>query len=207
MDPRPHPRPGIIASAVLVIGSTDDLFRAYFTAMEAGDADLTLGDDTIFRGMLGAGLAVGMIVVWSIWSALVVANVPAVTARWPLNSPLGAVLAWWIPIISLWKPYVIVRNVLAIVAPGKPGPMLITRAWWLLTLLSVFAPTVVALLVATPTSEAELASTLSYVAEVRLVLFTLATVFAMGVVIAVEREQWTAVRRRATTAVSGVAPA
>jgi hypothetical protein len=35
----------------------------------------------------------------------------------------------------------------------------------------------------------------------------MATVFAMGVVIAVEREQWTAVRRRATTAVSGVAPA
>jgi hypothetical protein len=77
---------------------------------------------------------------WSLWIALVVWNVPALTASWPPNSPIGAFFAAWIPIINFKRPYSVVRGVLMLLTPGRLGPQLIALAWWFLWLTSYFAP-------------------------------------------------------------------
>jgi hypothetical protein len=80
------------------------------------------------------------VLVWSIWIALVVANVPALTARWPTRSPTGAFFAQWIPIINLKRPFTVVRDVVIILSGGAAGPALVVILWWIAFLARYVVP-------------------------------------------------------------------
>jgi hypothetical protein len=132
---------------------------------------------------------------WSLWIALVVANVPALTARWPPNSPLGAFFAAWIPIIGLKRPHSVVRGVLGILTEGRPLPGLVALAWWIAVLATYFAPTIAVL---TGGPDRTLYQVMSLAFQVRLVLLVVAAVLAVAVVLIIELEQQAALARRAT---------
>jgi hypothetical protein len=80
---------------------------------------------------------------WSLWIAVVVSNVPALTARWPNRSPAGAFFAGWIPIISLKRPYSVVREVVTILSDAAFGPALLVIGWWITWLTYQYGPFVV----------------------------------------------------------------
>jgi hypothetical protein len=143
---------------------------------------------------LTAGAFLAGFLVWSIWIAMVVSNVPALTARWPPNSPIGAFLAVFIPIIGLKRPYSVMRGVLTILSDGRFVAPLLALAWWLLLLATYFAPTVILFL--KPADRPMLVAVASAL-EIRLVLLVVAAIVTIALVVAVERLQREARIRRA----------
>ena len=133
-------------------------------------------------------LFVGLLL-WSTWIALVVANVPALTARQPLHSTLGAFFAQF---RGFQAPYRVIWGVLAILSAGRSGPRLVVLGWWLALLSSYGAPLVVIILRGNET----LYRALVVGMQVRLGLLAIAAVLAIALVIVVEREQRAALRRR-----------
>jgi hypothetical protein len=146
---------------------------------------------TLSLAMGGAFLA--GLVVWSLWIALVVANVPALTARWPPNSPIGAFFAVFIPFIGLKRPYSVMRGVLSILADGRVVAPLLALAWWLLLLATYFAPSAVLFL---RPSGRPMLTALASALEMRLVLLVIAAVISIALVVAVEQLQRAARIRR-----------
>jgi hypothetical protein len=140
-----------------------------------------------------AALAAGL-VIWSIWIAMIVANIPALTARRPPNSPLGAFSSAWIPIINLKRPHTVVRGVLSILTETQSGPRLLALAWWLAVLAAWFGPTIVQLV--RPAAEPA-GITLVFALQVRAVLLVVAMILAVAVVLVVEQAQRAALNRRA----------
>jgi hypothetical protein len=96
-----------------------------------------------FRTQLvwAGGIALAGTFVWGLWIALIVANVPALTARWTPHTPLGVFLSVWVPILNLKRPYTAVRNTLRILAGGATFPGLIAGSWWLAALCATLLPT------------------------------------------------------------------
>jgi hypothetical protein len=133
----------------------------------------------------------GGLLIWSAWIALVVANVPALTARWPSYSPSGAFFA---PIRAFRGPYRVVWGVLAILTDGRSGPRLMAVCWWVALLAAYVAPTFVILLRGPET----LFQAFLVAMQVRLVLLVIAAILAIAVVVIVEREQRAALNRRAS---------
>jgi hypothetical protein len=79
---------------------------------------------------------------WSLWIAMVVRNLPALTAAWPAHGPVRALFAAWIPIVQWWWPYTIMRDVFARLTAGRRAPSLLALAWWLSLLGAYWGPVV-----------------------------------------------------------------
>jgi hypothetical protein len=142
------------------------------------------------------GLGLVSVLVWSCWIALVVSNVPAVTASWPPNSPIGAFFAPFIPFVWFWRPYSVVRGVLTLLTDRRAGPQLVALAWWLCVLASYFGPLLVSLSMgARFRTQLEAAV---FAGWVRCALLVPAAVLAIGVVTITERSQRMCVQRRET---------
>jgi hypothetical protein len=134
--------------------------------------------------------------VWALWIALVVANVPALTARWTPHTPLGAFMSVWVPILNLKRPYTVVRNVLHILLPGRFAPRLIVLAWWVTLLASNFGWVAFAAYLV-GTGGLAMRPTIVLTSEVRLGLLLLTGVFGAAVVVFVELAQRRALVTRA----------
>ena len=147
---------------------------------------------------LGFAMLISLVVgwlVWCAWSAIVVANVPALTTRYPSYSPLGAFLGH----IRGWRGgYRIMWGVLAVLAEDRAGPRLIARLWWAALLLAYLAPLPIIFLRGTAT----LYTAIVVAIQVRLVLMAIAAILAIALVLIVEHEQRAALRRRAVTKVA-----
>jgi hypothetical protein len=154
-------------------------------------------DGTIMAGVT----LMAALIVWSIWIALVVRNVPALTARWAPNGWLSALLAAWIPFINLRRPHSVVRGVLGTLAVGRPLPILVALAWWVSVLAAYVVPSV-----AIWFGRSDDRASFSAIVSIQDVLMVVALFFAVAVVVIVEWEQHGALVRRAD-AVFGEAPA
>lgn len=133
---------------------------------------------------------------WSLWIALVVANVPALTARWPNRSPAGAFFALWIPIINLKRPYSIVKEVTTILSGAAFGPALLVIAWWIAWLLFRYGPYVVAFLRAAGGDDKTVGSLMTSTSWSVLVFEFVAAMLAASVLVTVEYHQRRALDRR-----------
>ncbi len=151
-----------------------------------------------FVGMLAWHFGLGFVAVlaWSFWIALVVANVPSLTAKWPPNSPVGAFFAPFIPIIGWWKPYTVIRHVLTLLTDRRVWPQVLALAWWIGFLASYWLPALMSLGWggSYQTDFGQVVSAL----WVRCALLVITGMLAIGVVLIVERWQWAASRRRET---------
>jgi hypothetical protein len=194
--------PLMVAATYLWITGTNSLLGLI-------DSNGLLTRDTVrIQGLLDQLTATGIaftaaLVVWSIWIAFVVANVPALTARWPPNGSLSALLAAWIPFICFKRPHTVVRGVLTTLTDGKPGPSLLALAWWLALLATYFLPTVALFVSRSPTVLGGLTTTHTF----QVTLMVVSLVLAIGVVIVVEWEQHLALGRRADAVLGEAAAA
>jgi hypothetical protein len=136
----------------------------------------------------------GGLLIWSTWIALVVANVPALTARQPTNSSVGAFFA---QLRGFRAPYRVIWGVQAILTEGRSGPRLVVLGWWLALMSAYGAPLVVIVLRGNET----LYQALVVGMQVRLWLLAIAAILAIALVVVVEREQRAALQRRASVVV------
>lgn len=177
---------------VPVIVATTWLSFAWTNALVAsiGPHGETLSTQAV--DALGVPLLIALfagLLLWSTWIALVVSNVPALTARQPLHSTVGAFFA---QLRGFRAPYHVIWGVLAILSAGRSGPRLVVLGWWLAIMSSYFAPLLVILLRGSET----LYQALVVGMQVRLWLLAIAAILAIALVIVVEREQRSALRRR-----------
>jgi hypothetical protein len=189
--------PLIIAATVLTIA----LFQAWSAAIGPDGRVVT---DTATQARLTTAsvwaLAAlgGALLVWCLWIAMVVRNVPALTARWPPNSPVGAFFAPFIPILCYWRPHSVVRGVLAILSESRSGPRMIALAWWVAVLANYLVPS---LLLVGRRADVGTVPAMALALQVWTILLVVAAALAIAVVAVVEREQRGAVKRRANTLV------
>ncbi len=135
-------------------------------------------------------------VAWSIWMALLVSNVPALTARWPAHGPIGAFVALWIPFIGLKRPYSIVKQVTTLLSGASFAPALLVISWWLTFLASFYLPTVVVFLRALGGDDQTVGAAMSTGSVTRLALVIVAAILAALVLVCVEYFQRLALDRR-----------
>jgi Domain of unknown function (DUF4328) len=166
-------------------------------------------DEAVRMTAISSGSFLLGVVVWSVWIARVVANVPALVARWPRFGWLAALLGAWIPIINIKRPFSVVREAVSQIAERPNGAVLVAAAWWLCILLWYFGSNIVAagrvLGGNDPTVlQAQLAGE-----QFGQLFYVPAGIFAAGVVFSVERLQRQAIRRRTETVlmVDGTSPA
>ena len=144
------------------------------------------------------------IVVWSIWLAMVVRNIPALVARWPrygwLATLLSAVFVPTLNPITGWqRPYSVVREVCSQLSDRPNGAILVAAAWWLCMLLWYFGSNFVAFARIVGGNDPTIVQSEIVAEQFGLIFFVPAGIFAAGVVFSVERLQRQALRRRATT--------
>jgi hypothetical protein len=112
-----------VTGAALQVVGRDTLARVGEDAARSTDLPLV-----VLFGVVGLAQAVafvvGVIAVCA-WEHRTVRNLPALGLA-PPTSPAAAVVAWFVPVVNLFWPYRIVRELLA--ALGKPGS--VTAAWW-----------------------------------------------------------------------------
>jgi hypothetical protein len=70
-------------------------------------------------GLVYLAAVVATIVIFLMWLHRAYRNLPALGAPKPRFSPSGAVWAWFIPILNLWRPYQILREVWQVSNPGR----------------------------------------------------------------------------------------
>ena len=175
-----------------------------------GPSGQFIDDKATFDRFIGfTGWHLGLLAVaalaWSCWIALVVANVPSLTTRWPPNSPLSAFFAPYIPIIGLWRPYTVVRGVLTLLTDRRARPQVVALAWWISFLASYYVPFFLSLSWSSRIrTDFGVAVSIGWV---RCGLLVLSAVLAIGVVLITERWQWTCARRRGTAVVAAEATA
>jgi hypothetical protein len=139
------------------------------------------------------------LVVWGIWLALVVSNVPALVAQWPKHGPIGAFFAPLIPFLNLKRPHTIVGHTMAHLSGNQIAPGVVATFWWIAVLGSYLGPTVVVVgraLSGAHDTDLE-AGVLAM--QIRLIFLVPAAILAIGVVAILESLQRAALRRRATT--------
>jgi hypothetical protein len=159
-----------------------------------GDAE-TEGHLLVLSQAMAAAFGAGVLL-WGLWIALVVRNVPALTARWAPNSPAGAFFAPFIPWRGWRRPHSVVRGVLAILSDGRSGPLLVALAWWVACLAAYIVPSVVWL---ARRSDMGQWPAFGLALKVWAALLVVAAILAIAVVVVVEREQRGAMLRRGTT--------
>lgn len=147
-------------------------------------------------GMLGIefGMMLVAVVLWSVWMAICLGNVPALTGRWPgfgpsdaLTAPLG--LRSW-----RYRPMQVVREVVDQYAGQRIGPGLLVTAWWAAWLAAYILPGLYVLLrrfVGSGTPRDTMDGLL-----IRPYLLGIAAVLAIALVLVVERLQHGARVRR-----------
>jgi hypothetical protein len=99
----------------------------------ATQAEVTSYDNTqtgLSSGSLLGYVVAGIAVLF--WLARVVSNVPWLGGGTPQHSPGWSVGVWFIPVVFLVVPYVVVRNLWRrLVSPGRPAAAAVVAAWWL----------------------------------------------------------------------------
>lgn len=135
-------------------------------------------------------------VAWSFWIALVVANVPALTARLPSRSPIGAFLAQWIPIVNLKRPFSVVREVMALLSNGAFGPALLVIAWAVTYAAAVLVPSLYVILRTIGHDDPTVTDSLVASNQIGMYLMIAAAALACGVLLTIEYEQRRALARR-----------
>ena len=187
--------PLIVAATVLAILVVQSWSASISpTGQLEGDAETQahlLALSEAMAAAFGAGL-----LLWGLWIALVVRNVPALTAQWPPNSPAGAFFAPFIPWRGWRRPHSVVRGVLAILSDGRSGPRLIALAWWVACLAAYIVPSIV--WVARRSDMGEWLS-FGFALKVWAALLVIAAILAIALVAVVEREQRSALLGRGTT--------
>jgi Domain of unknown function (DUF4328) len=142
---------------------------------------------------------------WSLWIALVVANVPALTARWPSRTPAGAFFAPWIPFINLKRPYSVAKEVTTILSRAAVGPAIVVIAWWIAFLSWRYGPIVVVFLRALGGDDQSLGGLTTTGSWAGLIFEIIAAILAASVLVTVEYHQRMALDRR-SEAVLGPRP-
>ncbi len=194
--------PLAVLTGALILGSTAiDVVQTRVTLILV-QPDGTLALDPVHTQTLNA-LAIAYWVTflisgltWSLWIALVVANVPALTARWPNRTPLGAFLALWIPILNLKRPYSVVKEVTTTLSSAAIGPALLVIAWWIAWLLFRYGPYVVAFLRAAGGDDQTVGGLITSTSWSVIVFELVAAVLAAAVLVMVEYHQRRALERR-----------
>jgi hypothetical protein len=156
--------------------------------------------------LLYAGVLIGGAVVWGLWMAMLVGNVPALTARWTPHTPVGAFVSPWIPILSFKRPYTVVRNSLRILTSGQAGPGLIALLWWLASLAAWFGPVGVQIYAAL---SGRFDGRWAFIAasQVALAFGVLTSMLGIAVVVLVELQQRRLARARAAVVMLAEQPA
>ena len=99
----------------------------------ATQAEVTSYDNTqtgLSSGSLLGYVVAGIAVLF--WLARVVSNVPWLGGGTPQHSPGWSVGVWFIPVVFLVVPYVVVRNLWRrLVSPGRSAAAAVVAAWWL----------------------------------------------------------------------------
>ncbi len=190
------------ATAALIMGSTAiDIVRTRFSMAFVLTNGIATPDPTQAQSLwtltiaylicfLAAGLG------WSLWIAIVVANVPALTARWPNRSPAGAFFALWIPIVNLRRPYSIVKEVTTILSHASVVPALVVIAWWIAWLTNLYGPNIVVLLKALGPDHPSLGTLITSGSASGLAFEIVAATLAASVLATVEYHQRLALDRR-----------
>ena len=156
-------------------------------------------DEALRMTTISSGSFLLGLVVWSIWIARVVTNVPSLVARWPRYGWLAALLGAWIPIICVKRPFSVVREVCSQLSDRPNGAILIAAAWWLCILLWYFGSNLVAFGRVLGGNDPSVLQSQLIGEQFGQVFFVPAGIFAAGVVFSVERLQRQARRRRETT--------
>lgn len=191
--------PVAVVAGAFILGTTAlDVLRtreamAVATGTVAADPTHVQGVVTLGTAYLVGYLASG--VFWSVWMALLVSNVPALTARWPSHGALGALFALWIPFIGLKRPYSIVKQVTTLLG-GSAGAGLLIIAWWIAFLGSFYLPSIVVFLRALSRDDKTLGDALNTGSVTRIVVVIVAAILAALVLVTVEYEQRLALERR-----------
>lgn len=144
------------------------------------------------------GASVAGTFVWAVWIALVVANVPALTAQWTNRTPLGAFMSVWIPFVSLKRPYTVVRSVLRILSDWRPGVRTIALTWWWTLLFATYGESFVIPIHARLSGGVESWQSVVFAGQVRVAFMIISAIFGGLVVIMIEQGQRRAARTRAT---------
>ena len=139
------------------------------------------------------------VVVWSIWIARVIANVPALVMRYPSYGWLAALLGAWVPFINIKRPFSVVREVCSQLADRPGGAVLLAAVWWLCILLWYFGSNIVTAGRILEGDDASVFQAQLVGEQFGLIFYVPAGIFAAGVVFSVERLQRQALRRRETT--------
>ena len=132
-----------------------------------------------------------------------VANVPALVARWPRYGWLAALLGAWIPFINIKRPFSVVREACSQIADRPNGAMLIAAAWWLCILLWWFGSNLVDDGRILGGDDATVLQSQLVGTQFGLIFYVPAGIFAAGVVFSVERLQRQALRGRDTSRAHG----
>ena len=196
--------PVAVSAAVLIAIATilSALHARAFTVLGASTARYIAGNPAWETAMDLSVVLLGVFVLaflaWSVWLALIVRNVPALTGRQPRYSALGAFASAFIPFLNLERPQAVIRNVLGLLAPDRGWPRLVVLGWWAAILLTYAAPLVLAF-ARGRRSMASIAAGL----EVRVPFLFAAAVLAIVVIVLVEVEQRRALQRHRS---AGIVP-
>jgi len=147
-------------------------------------------------GLVGAAAFLLGMLFWSIWIALVVSNVPALTARWPTRSPVGAFFGQWIPIIQIKRPFTTVRDVVVILSSSAFFPAVVVIAWWTVFLSSYLIPFFYVLVRVVGHEDRTIGDSLRSGSQIGMLLEIVAAVLAACVLVIVEYHQQVALQRR-----------
>ena len=194
--------PVALLAGLLILGTTalDVLRTREAMALLTPDGPVA-PDPARLQGLISVGTVwlAGYVlsgVLWSIWMALIVMNVPALTARWPSYGPFAALFALWIPIIGLKRPFSIVKQVTTLLSGAGFGPALLVIAWWLTFMASFYLPTFVQLLRALGGDDRTVGESMATGSVTRLALVIVAAILAALVLVTVEYLQRVALERR-----------
>jgi hypothetical protein len=183
-----------VSTAANVIQSRDSMAHLASDGSVVMSAAQVQANATI--GLIGAVAFLLATLVWSIWIALVVANVPALTARWPTRTPLGAFFGQWIPIINIKRPFTTVRDVVVILSASALVPALVVVAWWIAFLASYIVPFIYVFLRVIGQEDPTIGDSVRAGTGIGMYLLIVAAVLAACVLVVVEYHQQLALQRR-----------
>ncbi|MFD7024824.1 DUF4328 domain-containing protein [Promicromonospora sukumoe] len=114
-----------VLTLLLAPQGAEAMTRAAEAGLAAIDSDFTAYDG---MGILSVVVQIAAFVVTSLWlyqsrSTAVAANPTFVHKR----GPVWAWLGWWVPVVSFWFPFQVVRDVRRATAPG---PVSGIESWW-----------------------------------------------------------------------------
>ncbi|MDQ6794547.1 MAG: hypothetical protein M3067_06980 [Chloroflexota bacterium] len=172
-------------------------------------ANTALNEEAVRMSAISTGSFLLGVAVWSVGISVVIGNVPALVARWPRYGWISSLLGVWIPFVNLKRPFAVVREVCSQLSERPNGAVLVAAAWWLCILLWIFGSNFVTIGRVLGRSDATRLQSALVGEQFGLIFFVPAGIFAIGVVISIERLQRQALHRRETTVLmaDGAAPA